>query len=209
MEVEPKRRLGSVRSDGSTAARKEEALPVIHTACDCPTYTLSFSVAATAALDIFSLVAGTNKVLRVRKIVLVNPGAATGAIIVDLQLGTAAAVGSAGAAGTPQPVDPVARVAGVSGGPDGAFSGISGAAARTGDTTQAGSFVATHAPLCSVSVPAAAAGFTPLTIYDSLDPTAKGLTVAGATQPAVLRTPSVGAGATGLRGYVLFTVDDA
>jgi hypothetical protein len=169
-----------------------------------PSYVVSFNVAATAAMDVLSVQPGSSgKVVRLRRIVLVNPGNATGAIVVDLSLGTATAFGSGGAVATAAIVDSAARPAGVTGGPD-----VMATASRAGDTSQAAGFSAVYSPLVSVAVPTVAAGFTPLTIYDSRDPGFKPLTVSG-TGLIVLRTPSVGAGATGLRGYAEFTVDDA
>lgn len=175
------------------------------------TYSLPFSVAATAALDVFSLQAPANKVLRIRRIVLVNPGTATAAALVDAALGVATAVGSGGAAGTPQPLDQGGPRSGgtgtpaFKGGATPAFSGV----ARVGDTVQAAGFVATHNPVDTISVPAAAgAGPAVMQVYPLTDdPTMETVSVYGSLV-AVLRIPAVGAGAANLRGYVEFTVSD-
>lgn len=178
---------------------------------DMPTYVLNFNVAATVAMDIFSMQLGqafANRALRLRRIVIVNPGSATAAILVDLVLGLAnGAWGSGGAAGTPQPVDRAPRAAGCTGGPEAALVGM----AHTGDTTQTAGFTAVYSPLVTLSVPAAAAGFTPLVIYDASDPRCKPLTTYGGGNASivVLQVPAIGAGAAGLRGYVEFTADNA
>jgi hypothetical protein len=167
-------------------------------------YAVSFSVAATAALDIVSLLAPWGKSLRLRRVVLVNPGTATAAAVVDWQLGIATAIGSSGAAATPQPLD-----AGVSSllplqGSTPAFDGT----ARTGDTTQATGFTATHNPLVSVSVPTTASGGVPQVVYEqTVDQLLEALTVR-AGNVIVLRTASAGAGATGMRGYAEFTIEE-
>lgn len=196
--------VNKVRSDGTVAARHEAGLQMVQGAVDTPTYVVNFNVAATAALDILTLGAPANKVLRLKRIAVENPGSATAAIIVDLQLGIATAAGSGGAAATPQSLDQMPRVAGVTGGPDPAFAGT----ARTGDTTQAAGFVAVYNPLQVVSVPAAAGAANPGIIYTPPDLAAKSLTAANGNV-IVFRTPAIGAGATGFRGWAEFTVDDA
>jgi hypothetical protein len=163
-------------------------------------------------MDVLLLAAPTGKVLRLRRIVIVNPGSATSAIVVDLQL---AASNSAGSGGTDiganvKAVDPAGRPAGVTGGPDAAFNSMSAYLARSGDTTQATVTSLLYSPLASISVPTVAGGFTPLTVYDARDLAFKPVTVVRPDLPSVvLRIPSVGAGATGFRGYAEFTVDDA
>lgn len=198
--------VNTVKSDGRQAARHDASLHTVEGEPDAVSRVVNFSVNATAALDIVtigpSIVA--NKVLRLRRIVLVNPGSATAAIVVDLQLGTASSVGSGGSAVSAQPLDQGNRALGVTGGPDG-----TALECRIGDTTQATGFVAVYSPLVSVSVPAAAGGFTPQVIYDARDPRCKPLTVASGQVAVVLRTPAIGAGATALRGYAEYTVDDA
>lgn len=194
-----------VRSDGTVAARHEAGLLTSPHHSDAPSFVASFSVAATAALDILTLQAPANKVLRLRRLVVVNPGSATAAIIVDLQLGTATAVGSGGAVVTPVAEDASARPAGVTGGPDAVPAGL---VVRQGDTTQAAGFVAQYNPIDVLSVPAAAGATGPFTIYGVADGICKPPTVANGGV-LVFRTPAIGVGATGLRGFAEFTVDDA
>lgn len=196
--------VNTVRSDGRTAARHEAALQMAPHHSDTPSYVVAFNVAATVAMDILTLSAPANKVLRLRRVVIVNPGSATAAILVDLALGIATAVGSGGAAATANLLDGDARVVGVTGGPDAAFTGT----CRSGDTVQATGFVGLYSPLDTLSVPAAAGATGPFTVYTIPDGVCKPLTVASA-QFIVLRTPAVGAGAANLRGYAEFTVDDA
>lgn len=201
--------VGNVGSRGlGSNLFRGKPLYIQHEPTDHASYVLSFSVAATAALDVFSLYAAAStsfKVVRLRRIVLVNPGSATAATVVDLQLGTAGTIGSGGAATAPTFVDRDGRQLGTTGGPDAA---VPLGTYRTGDTTQATGYLAAYNPLVSVSVPTTAAGFTPQTIYDARDPQFKPLTV-GQSNLIVLRCPAIGAGATGLRGYAEFTVDDA
>lgn len=178
---------------------------------DSPTYVVSFNVAATVAMDIFSVQLGaafTNRATRLRRIVLVNPGAATAAALVDLVLGTANGIGSGGTVPNALAVDRATRAAGCTGGPDPATI-VS--AVHVGDTTQAAGVTALYSPLVTVSVPAAAGGFNPLVIYDASDPRVKPVTSYGGGNGSVivLQTPAVGAGAAGLRGYVEFTVENA
>lgn len=201
--------VSSVRSDGRFTQRREGAVYVAGMHSDIASYVVGFNVAATVAMDIISLTSGSSlKILRLRRIVLVNPGSATAAALVDLQLGFAGALGSGGAVPTARPNDPHSRQTGVTGGPD-PGAGTS-ATVHTGDTTQAVSFVAGgYDPLVTVSVPAAAAGFTPQVIYDARDNLYKPMTAINTGGSIVLRTPAVGPGAANLRGYVEFTCDDA
>lgn len=203
---------GKVASNGAVAALREAGLLVAPANTDIPSYVVNFNVAPVAAMDIITVFfsAVTPKVLRLRRIVLVNPGNATAAATVDLTLGTATALGSGGGTATARPVDAATRPAGVTGGPDAAAASLP-VTVQTGDTTQATGFVALYAPLASVTVPATAGGFSPLPIYDARDPRFKAITYAGTagTPFPVLRIAAVGAGATGFRGYAEFTVDDA
>lgn len=172
---------------------------------DIPSYVVNFNVAPTVAMDVVTI--QPTGVGRLRRIVLVNPGSATAAAVVDLSLGVAGGVGTGGTPGTAQIVDQAARLTGVTGGPD-----PSKASVRTGDTGLAGGFIAIYSPLATVSVPATAGGFSPLTVYDARDPRFKALTAFGQSGIAltfVLRIPAVGAGAANFRGYVEFTVTDA
>lgn|SRR5574341_47495 len=202
--------VSSVKNNGTVGLRKEAGVLMAGAYPDNPTYVLPFNVAATVAMDIVSLAPSLSKLVRLKRIVIVNPGSATAAALVDLALGVATAFGSGGAAPNPAALDGAnaPRVGGVTGGPD--TQNATGTY-HTGDTTQATGFITGYySPLVTLSVPAAAAAFTPLTVYDARDPLAKPLTVSTPSGGViVLRTPAVGAGATGLRGYVEFTLDDA
>lgn len=206
--------VNSVRSDGSTASSAIQQPPLLVAPgdSDLATYVLPFNVAPVAAMDVFSICSTGSRILRVRRIVLVNPGSATAAAVVDLQLAVApgGTFGSGGSTPTPQSLDQTLRVAGVTGGPDGAPSG---GTFHVGDTTQATGIVQVYDPLVTVSVPAAAGGFTPLAIYDERRSPGKTLTGGrnntGVNNIVVLRIPAVGAGATGFRGYVEFTISPA
>lgn len=205
--------VNSVRSDGVNVLRWEAALKVAQYATDTPTYVVSFNVAAPAGMDVFEIapspIALGAAVVRLQRIVLVNPGSATAAAVVDLQLGYSGAFGSGGAAVIARSVDPVsvgARAAGVTGGPD---SDIPAQNVRVGDTVLSTPFTALYNPLVSVSVPAAAAGFTPQVIYSAANALTKPLIVSGGGAAIVLRIPAVGAGATGFRGYFEFTHEPA
>lgn len=197
--------LSKVKSTGAVASRRPPAMLVAEDVTDIPSYVVSFNVAPTVAMDIVDIFPVVNHVLRIKRIVIVNPGSATGAATIDIALGQVTNVGSGGAAGTVLPLDNGGRATGVTGGPDSA----AGITARTGDTTQAPGFSAVYSPLSSITVPAAAAGFTPLTVYDSRIGQVKSITTSGGSLGISLRIPAVGAGATGFRGYVEFTVDDA
>lgn len=177
---------------------------------DIPSYVLSFNVAPVAAMDILEayVAGGISKVVRLRRVVLVNPGNATAAATVDVTLGLATGSGSGGTAPAMVAVDQSSRSSGVTGGPDASVAGV--VVTHLGDTTQATGFTAVYSPLATVSIPATAGGFTPLTIYDARDPPFKGMTVSvGGQVIIVLRIAAVGAGATGFRGYAEFTVTDA
>lgn len=198
--------VSKVQSSGVVAAARDGGARVVGDHQDIPSYVVSFIVAPTVAMDVVDLFLSTGKILRLRRIVLVNPGSATTPATIDIQLGTVgSAAGSGGAAATVLAVDASARVTGVAGGPDSTV----GIVARTGDTTQAAGFVAVYGPVATVTVPGTAAAFTPLTIYDARDERFKALTISSNTNGISLRTPAVGAGAAGFRGYAEFTVDDA
>ena len=194
--------VSTVRNTNVGTSKKDAGMFVTPQPSNSPSYVVPFSVVATAALDILTIGPLASGMIRLRRIVLVNPGSATGAIVVDLVLGIATSVGSGGAAATVAVLDGVSHPTGYLGGPD------AGSSARTGDTTQATGFVNMYNPLISVSVPATAGGFTPQTIYDARDPLMK-CVMAVPSWMIVLRTPIVGPGATGLRGYAEFTVDPA
>lgn len=197
--------VNGVKSDGSGAVRSEPGLQVAISPSDDPTYVLPFSHAGTVAADVFSLVSAAGKVLRIRRIVLVNPGSETTAGLASLELGTATAIGSGGATPTPVPYDASARAGGVTGGPDVAFTGV----AHTGDTTQAAGYIARPGPLITVAVPAVAGGFTPIELFNGdASRGGKTLTVAQSLL-VVLRCSAIGAGATGLQGFVEFTFNNA
>lgn len=194
-------------SNGLNAAFRPPGILAAPDTPDKPSYVFNFSIAATANIDIFTLgAAGPDKIIRLRRIVLVNPGSATAAAIVDASLNFASSVGSGGAAATVQSVDQSLRLGGQFGGPDAAYPGT----ARTGDTTQAGGIVTLYSPLASISVPAAAGAFAAIDLYNARD-WFKPVTVGGGGGPSLInfRIPSVGAGATALRGFVEFTMETA
>ena len=195
--------LGGVYSHSATGNRKDPGQYSVAAPADVASYVVSFNVSVVAALDIFAIGTPDSMVTRLRRIVLVNPGIATGSTTLDLVLGIASGTGSGGSAATVAILDGVAHPAGVFGGPD------SGGTARTGDTSQAGGFTAMYNPLVTVSIPATAGGFTPQVLYDAMDPLMKCVM----TMPRwwiILRAPSsIGAGASGFRGYAEFTIDVA
>ena len=209
--------VNTVKNAGTNGSVRNAAVYTAQEPTDHPSFVLSFNVSAVNATDIFSLPYQTNHVVRLRRIVLVNPGSATAATTVDLQLGVAQTSGSGGAScsSSTAPADNTAntsngnRAGGVTGGPDpqAGSAGWTGSC-RIGDTTQATSFLAIYNTLVTVSVPSTAGGFTPIVIYDARDPQFKPITTSGSVF-INLRTPAIGAGATGLRGYAEFTVDDA
>lgn len=169
-----------------------------------PTYQIPFSgLAATVAMDLVSLLPPTNAnydTIRLRRVVISNPGAQTGAALVTLQVGYAgAALGSGGTN-----VANVRALDQTGGDPD-LVAGVLGIV-HTGDSTPAASFV----QLASIPiwVPAAVAVATPA-VFDFGGPPLmmKCPTVAGAVALA-LKHPGA-AGASALSGYIVVTADPA
>lgn len=165
--------------------------PVYLTEANKYTYSISFQVAPTAAMDVFSIYPGTGRVIRLRRLVIDNPGAQTTAALVTVQLGFASGVqGTGGAAVSP-------RVLGIAD-----SDPASGVVARSGDTTVSASF--TQVIDLHVWVPAAAAATLPIA-YDFDGAAWKGFGTSSLQGPGmVLRHPGAAGGAN-FSGHAIFT----
>lgn len=170
-----------------------------------PTYQIPFtSLAPTAAMDLVSVLFPATasvaqwSIIRLRRVVISNPGAQTGAALVTLQVGYAGnALGSGGTnVANVRPLDQRG------GDPD--LVATATAVVHTGDSTGAAGFVQVGS--IPIWVPAAVAVAAPA-IHDFGGPPlmTKAVTVPP-TVALVLRHPGV-AGASALSGYVVITAE--
>lgn len=175
----------------ANAARPPSAVEIANAGSVKRTYSIAFSVAPTAAMDIVSVQPPAGTMVRVRRIVITNPGAQTSAGLVTLTVGYAAAAGTGGTAATAQSY-------GVGDG-----DAAAGSTMRAGDTT--GLATANRLHSWHVWVPGTAADAQPIVLdYDGLR---KPPTINGSTASAdvfVIRHPGA-AGAAGFSGFVEFT----
>lgn len=181
-------------SDGTNTGKvsTKNAQFVAHQNSDKATYTVSFNVSPTASTDLFAIESGASKIVRIRRIVITNPGAQTAAGLRSLQLmrTTAAGVGSAV---TPAPDDTT----------DAAYSGL----ARSGNTGANLGTAGTVLRTIPIFVPAALAAATPFIIdfgADGTQATKCPTGIAGAANGISLRDPGAAGGVT-ICGYVEFT----
>lgn len=146
------------------------------------------ALANTAASDIITIEAGTTKTVRIRKIVILNPGTATAAATRVLTLVRTTTAGTAGAI-VPNPMDAA----------DGAYSGLVRSKA-TGLGTAGVTLMS-----IPVFVPTGATAFTPVVIDFTMDGSAKAPTIAaGVTNGISLRDPGA-TGAAALAAYIEYT----
>lgn len=156
-----------------------------------PTYTVPFTLAPTAAMDLVSINCPAGRRIRIRQIFIDSSGTQTTAGTVTVPFGYASAVGTGGSAATP----------GNYGIGDGFAA--SGCTARTGDTTVAANFVQVGA--LHVYVPQAAPVFSPVSFV--FHPDHRSLCLAGDQATAdtfVLRHPGE-TGAADFSGSVEYT----
>lgn len=168
------------------------ALVNIHNS-DKPTYTVAFNLNPAAVMNLLIVESGPTKKVRLRRLVISNPGLQTAAGIVSLQLLRTTTAGSTGVV-TPTVLDPS----------DSAFSGI---VRRQGTSGTDGAVIYENIP---VFVPAAVGAAAPLVIeFGGSDGVFKDVCgIPGATNGLCLRHPGA-AGAVGFMGWLEFTEEDA
>lgn len=175
-------------SYGADSVNGNKALLVASHNSDKATYAVNFNRDATAAMDLCAIESGTTKIVRIRKIVITNPGIQGTAGLRTLSLIRTTTAGANNTV-TPPKLD--------SG--DGAYSGIAASGRTGGDLGTAGTTILS----IPVYVPTALAAFSPIVIEfgdDAKAPTS----IAGIANGLSLRD-SGAASAEKMCGFVIFT----